>query len=87
MDDTLAGHARRLADADLRRLFATQPDRAQRLALEWGDWRIDFSKERLDGAALDTLVAHARSAEVPRWIAALFAGERINLSEQRAALH
>ena len=87
MSDTLAAHARRLAGADLRRLFATEPGRVRRLALDWGEWRIDFSKERLDGAALDALVAHATAAGVPGWIDALFAGERLNLSEQRAALH
>ena len=87
MDDTLEGHARRLAAADLRRLFATQPERARTLALDWGDWRIDVSKERLDPAALDALLAHARAIDLPRWIDAQFAGERLNLSERRAALH
>jgi glucose-6-phosphate isomerase len=87
MTDELAAHARRLSDASLRRLFRADPGRAQRLALDWGDWRIDFSKERIDEAALAALVAHADAAGVPRWIEAQFAGERVNLSEQRPALH
>ena len=87
MTDELAAHVRRLSDASLRRLFRADPARAQRLALDWGEWRIDFSKERLDDAALTALVAHAVAAGVPRWIEAQFAGERVNLSEQRPALH
>ncbi len=87
MTDVLAAHARRLADADLRRLFANDPARGARLALDWGDWKLDFSKERLDGAALEALVAHATALELPRWIDALFSGERLNLSEARPALH
>jgi len=87
MTEELAAHARRLADASLRRLFRADPARAHRLALEWGDWRIDYSKERIDDAALAALVAHAIAAGAPRWIEAQFAGERVNLSEQRPALH
>ena len=87
MSEALAAHARSLASANLADLFARDPSRVARLALEWGDWHVDFSKERLTPSALEALVAHAESIGVPQWVDALFAGERVNLSEERPALH
>ncbi len=87
MSETLASRARALSAAKIGDLLVRDPGRATRLALQWGDWRIDFSKERIDAATLEALVAHAESVGVPRWIEALFAGERVNLSEGRPALH
>jgi len=87
MSETLAARARMLATARLGDLLVQDPERATRLALHWGDWRIDCSKERIDAGALEALVAHADAIGVPRWIDALFNGERVNLSEQRPALH
>ena len=87
MSDALAAHARSLASASLTDLFANNPSRAARLALEWGEWHVDFSKERITESALDSLLAHAESIGVAHWIEALFVGERVNLSERRAALH
>ena len=87
MSEALAAHARSLANANLADLFARDPSRVARLARDWGDWHVDFSKERLTPSALDALVAHAESIGVPHWVDALFAGERVNLSEERPALH
>ena len=87
MPETLAARARALSSAKLGDLLVRDPERATRLALQWGEWRIDFSKERVDAATLEALVAHADAIGVPRWIDALFAGERVNLSESRPALH
>ena len=74
MSEALAAHARSLANANLADLFARDPSRIARLALEWGDWYVDFSKERLTPSALETLLAHAESIGVPQWIDALFVG-------------
>ena len=87
MSATLASRARALAGAKIGDLLVREPDRASRLALQWGEWRIDFSKERIDGGTLGELLAHAEAIGVPRWLEALFAGERVNLSEARPALH
>ena len=87
MSEALAAHARSLASANLADLFARDPSRVAGLSREWGDWHVDFSKERLTPSALDALVAHADAVGVPQWIEALFAGERVNLSEERPALH
>ncbi len=87
MSEALAAHARSLANASLVDLFARDGSRTSRLACEWGDWHVDFSKEKLTPSVLDALVAHAEAIGVAQWIDALFAGERVNLSEERPALH
>ena len=66
MPDTLASRARALSGAKLGDLLVRDPERATRLALHWGEWRIDFSKERVDAAALEALLAHADAIGVPR---------------------
>jgi glucose-6-phosphate isomerase len=83
----LAERARLLRATTLHELFARDPDRARTLAFEWNDWRADIAKERIDADALDALLGAAEAANLPHWIAALFAGEKINLSEQRPVLH
>ena len=85
--DDLADGARRLAATTLHELFASDDDRAAALTLDWNDWRIDVSKERVDEPVLDALLRAAEGANLPHWIAALFAGEKINLSERRPVLH
>jgi len=87
MSESLAAHARALANASLAELFARDPSRVFALSREWGEWYVDFSKERLTSSALDALIAHADTSGVAQWIDALFAGERVNLSEARPALH
>ncbi len=83
----LADHARTVRATSLRELFAREPGRANALALHWGDWYVDFAKERLTPGALEALLHHAEATGVSRWTEALFSGERINLSEQRPVLH
>jgi glucose-6-phosphate isomerase len=83
----LATHSRALAGTTLAELFARDPDRYARLSLAWDDWLVDLSKERLGPESLPLLVAHATATGLPGWIAALFAGEKVNQSERRPALH
>jgi len=85
--DSLAAAARALRRERLADLFASDPTRVARMTLDWDDWRVDFSKERLSPDALSLLLAHAESCNVPHWITAQAAGEKINLSENRPALH
>ena len=84
----LADHRRALAGKTLTQLFADD-SRALRPACRsrWDDWLVDLSKERLTPETLQLLVAHARETGLEGWIAALFAGEKVNLSEGRPALH
>jgi len=83
----LSAHCRALAGTALAELFARDAERFARLSFVWDDWLVDLSKERLGPETLTLLVAHAAATGLPGWIAALFAGEKINLSERRPALH
>ncbi|MGA8030996.1 MAG: glucose-6-phosphate isomerase, partial [Casimicrobiaceae bacterium] len=78
---------RRLRSAKLADLFAADPGRAAAMTFRWSSWHVDVSKERLDAKALGQLLHFAAQANLGHWIAALFAGEKLNLSEQRPALH
>ena len=82
-----AEHRRALAGIPLAQLFARDADRFSRLSFVWDDWLVDLSKERLARDTLPLLIEHAHAADLPGWIAALFAGEKVNLSEGRPALH
>ncbi|HVN34827.1 MAG TPA: glucose-6-phosphate isomerase [Casimicrobiaceae bacterium] len=83
----LAAHCRALTRRTLAELFALDPERYARLSFAWDDWLVDLSKERLGTDTLPLLAAHAAATGLPGWIAALFAGEKVNQSERRAALH
>jgi glucose-6-phosphate isomerase len=83
----LAGHRRDMADVHLRGLFAADPERGVRMVLEVGDLYLDWSKHRVTPHTLDLLAALARRAGVEPLRDAMFAGEHINLTEDRAVLH
>ena len=85
--DPIVGAARALTRERIADLFARDSTRASRLTFAWNDWRADISKERITPDVLDALVAHAGALNLRDWIAALFAGEKVNLSEARPALH
>lgn len=79
--------AARLKPVHLRDLFARDPARFDTLSASFDDMLIDFSKEKIDTGALAALLALARAAGVARKRDAMFAGERVNFTEDRAALH
>ena len=73
--------------AHLRALFADDPGRAERYVVEVGDLRIDYSKHRIDDAVLAGLVALAERSGVEARRDAMFAGEHVNVTEDRAVMH
>ncbi|HRB04111.1 MAG TPA: glucose-6-phosphate isomerase, partial [Ilumatobacteraceae bacterium] len=73
--------------AHLRTLFADDPARAERYVVHAGDLRIDYSKHLVDDAVMAALQAVAATAGVEAHRDAMFAGEKINTTEQRAVLH
>jgi glucose-6-phosphate isomerase len=83
----LAAHRDELGDAHLRELFARDPGRAQRYALRVGDLYIDYSKQLVTDRTLQLLLALARARDVAGLREAMFRGEKINLTENRAVLH
>ena len=68
-------------------LFASDPGRADRYLVTAGDLRIDYSKQPVTYELLADLLARARSAGVEERRDAMFAGEHINVTEDRAVLH
>ncbi|MCX5493530.1 glucose-6-phosphate isomerase [Kaistia dalseonensis] len=83
----LRNHRDRVEAQNLRGLFAADPQRFARLSLEVDGLTLDYSKNRIDTAALVALLDLARTAGVEEHRAAMFAGEKINVSENRAVLH
>jgi len=71
---------------DLRGWFA-DPGRAERLTCTVGDLRVDLSKNLVTDTTVELLIALADEIDLGGRIAAMFAGERINVTEGRAVLH
>ena len=86
----LAAHHRDCGGANgfnLKRLFAADPQRVPTFSAHCGGVLLDFSKHLLNAQTLRLLVSLARDRDMPGAIARLFAGDRVNVSENRAALH
>ena len=80
-------HADVMRQACLRDLFANDPQRAERLSAEAGELFLDYSKHIVTDESLALLGALAERAGLRRRIDAMFAGEHVNLTEDRPALH
>ena len=83
----LSQHYTEIADTHLRQLFVDDPDRGRELTLTVGDLYIDYSKHRITRETLALLVDLARAAGLEQRRDAMYAGEHINTSEDRAVLH
>ncbi len=71
----------------MRDLFAQDPQRFDRLSLRFNDILLDYSKNLVTGETLSLLFGLAEQAGLSVWIERMFAGERINSTEDRAVLH
>jgi glucose-6-phosphate isomerase len=83
----LERHALSMRSMHLRDLFHADPTRGERLTLEVDGLYIDYSKHLVTDATLELLQALATRAGLHERIAAMFAGEKINVTEDRAVLH
>jgi glucose-6-phosphate isomerase len=83
----LEQHHQEVQDVHLRDLFARDPDRGERLAIEAVGLYLDYSKHRITDETLALLVRLAEESGLRERIDAMFAGERINVTENRAVLH
>jgi len=83
----LRDHHREVAPRHLRDMFATDPDRSTRFSLQVGDLFIDYSKQRIEPRTIELLAALAGEAGLESAVAAMFRGDRINTTEDRAVLH
>jgi len=83
----ISAHAEEIRDTHLRDLFAADPSRANRLQIDAAGIHLDYSKHRVTDETLALLLALARERGVPERLAAMFAGQRINTTEDRSVLH
>jgi glucose-6-phosphate isomerase len=83
----LETHAGELRETHLRNLFAQDSQRGERLTLEAEGIFLDYSKNRIDDETLRLLLELATERGVAERRDAMFAGERINVTEDRAVLH
>ena len=83
----LAAHRDELGDRHLRGLFAADAGRFERFSLRAAGLFLDYSKNRSDARTLELLTALARDRGLEAARAAMFAGKRINTTEDRAVLH
>ena len=83
----LKRHHAELAGQHLRELFAADPGRGERLTVEAAGLYLDYSKNRVTDETMRLLVELATESGVPERRDAMFRGEHINVSEDRAVLH
>ena len=83
----LEAHYRSIGEQHLRELFASDPGRGERLTVEGAGIYLDYSKNRVTDETLRLLLELANAAGLRSRIDAMFRGEKINVSENRAVLH
>jgi glucose-6-phosphate isomerase len=83
----LAAHHERVRDVHLRKLFAEDPDRGERLTAEAAGILLDYSKNRITDETLKLLLQLAGECGLRQRIDAMFRGDKINVTENRAVLH
>ena len=71
----------------IKELFAEDPARAERFSLSAAGWFLDYSKNRIDGQVMKSLVKLAEASNLKAEIEKMFTGEKINVTENRAVLH
>jgi len=83
----LVAHHKKIRNVHLRQLFADDPKRGERLTLEAAGVFLDYSKNRITDETLKLLVKLAEECGLRQRIDAMFSGEKINSTEDRAVLH
>jgi glucose-6-phosphate isomerase len=83
----LEAHAESIRTVHMRDLFAQDPSRGERLTAEAAGIYLDYSKHRITDETLRLLIALAEASGLAARIEAMFTGEKINVSENRAVLH
>jgi glucose-6-phosphate isomerase len=83
----LARHHKSISKLHLRKLFADDPKRAERMKLQAAGLYFDYSKNRVTDQTLKLLLQLATDSGLEERIAAMFRGDKINITENRAVLH
>ena len=85
--DALESHYKKASKLHLRQLFADDPERGDRMAVEAVGLYLDYSKNRITDETLKLLLRLAEQSGLQSRIEAMFRGEKINVTEKRAVLH
>ena len=83
----LKDHQRIIGEMQMRDWFAEDSQRFERFSRRVGEILFDFSKNRITEKTLMLLIELARQADLEQWIEAMFTGQKINTTENRAVLH
>src|SRR5690348_12866869 len=83
----LEDHFEQTKHLQMRQLFMDDPKRGQRFCLQAGDIYADFSKNRITDHTMELLFQLAEARKVEQLRDAMFAGEKINTTENRSVLH
>jgi len=83
----LVEHHELLKNKHLRQFFAENPSRFEQFSLRWNDVLVDYSKNRIDARTLELLGQLANECGLKEAILAMFRGDAINETENRAVLH
>ena len=83
----LVAHHQKIRDLHLRKLFADDPKRGERMTVEAVGLYLDYSKNRVTDETLKLLVQLADESGLRGRIDAMFRGDKINITENRAVLH
>ena len=83
----LEAHYQQIRSAHLRQLFADDPTRGERFTVEAAGLFLDYSKNRITDDTIKLLLQLAQESGLRERIDAMFAGEKINITENRAVLH
>ena len=80
-------HYRKIKNLHLSQLFTDDADRGTRMSVEAADIYLDYSKHRITEETLKLLLQLAKESALRSYIDAMFRGDKINVTEKRAALH
>lgn len=83
----LDAHYNDMKTVTISDLFAADARRGERMVMEAGAWYLDYSKNRINDKTMELLLNLAKSLDLESEIAAMFGGEKINRTENRAVLH
>src|SRR6201990_1393574 len=83
----LEAHFQKVRDLHLRQLFADDRDRGERFVVEGAGLYLDYSKNRITSETVSLLLQLADECGLRAKIDAMFRGEKINITENRAVLH
>lgn len=85
--NALCAHQKTVAPLHMRDFFAADPKRFEKFSLQFGGLLLDYSKHRITEETLPLLFQMAREANIETWREKMFAGDKINITENRAVLH